>query len=192
MARRSRANSSLCLPVRSAISAARVLAMGRSTDLGRSVDGAAAKFLGKPRAASRAGGRMGLQVASIVGSALESASPAMPRVVTKLENAMNKSILAAAALAAALSSAAPSSTASAATAAPLPMTAIQTAHPVQRTAVYCGLYGCGPIWPGPRRWEPRGPWGYAYRPACPLDYYYACRRGPLGDRQCACWPYRKW
>lgn len=34
-----------------------------------------------------------------------------------------------------------------------------------------------------------GHWGYRHRPACPLDYYFACRRGPLGYRQCACWPY---
>ena len=33
------------------------------------------------------------------------------------------------------------------------------------------------------------PWGYRHRPACPLDYYFACRRGPLGYRKCACWPY---
>lgn len=40
------------------------------------------------------------------------------------------------------------------------------------------------------------PWGYWHRPACPFDYYFACRRGPLGYRQCACWPYwtqqRRW
>jgi hypothetical protein len=67
---------------------------------------------------------------------------------------------------------------------------VERAIPVQETAVYCGPLGCGPIWPGPRHWVPAwGPWGPTYRPACPLDYYYACRRGPLGYRQCACWPY---
>jgi hypothetical protein len=34
-----------------------------------------------------------------------------------------------------------------------------------------------------------GFWGDHHRPACPLNYYFACRRGPLGYRQCACWPY---
>jgi hypothetical protein len=64
---------------------------------------------------------------------------------------------------------------------------------VQDTAIFCGRYGCGPVWAGPRyrEWGP-GPWGYVYRPACPIDYYYACQRGPLGYGQCACWPYRKW
>ncbi len=28
----------------------------------------------------------------------------------------------------------------------------------------------------------------AYRPACPWGYHYACRRGPYGYPQCACWP----
>jgi hypothetical protein len=67
---------------------------------------------------------------------------------------------------------------------------VEAAIPAQKATIYCGPLGCGPIWPGPRHWAPAwGPWGPSYRPACPLDYYYACRRGPLGYRQCACWPY---
>jgi len=62
---------------------------------------------------------------------------------------------------------------------------------VHKTGVFCGPYGCGHIHYGPRhrhwRW---GPSGYNYRPACPTGYYYACRPGPLGYGQCACWPYR--
>ena len=60
---------------------------------------------------------------------------------------------------------------------------------VQKAQVFCGPYGCGHIYYGPRRhrW---GRWGYNYRPACPTGYYYACRTGPLGYAQCACWPYR--
>jgi hypothetical protein len=101
---------------------------------------------------------------------------------------MKKGILAAVALAGALSAAAPGG-ASALSATPF-SPAVGSPGPVQKTAVYCGPLGCGPVWPGPRGWEPSwGPWGYAYRPACPLDYYYACRRGPLGHKQCACWPY---
>jgi hypothetical protein len=104
---------------------------------------------------------------------------------------MNKGNLAAAALAAALSSVALSG-AEAMSVAPAFSPAGENAAPVQKTAVYCGLFGCGPVWPGPRRWERRGPWRHVYRPACPLDYYYACRRGPLGYRQCGCWPYPRW
>ena len=73
--------------------------------------------------------------------------------------------------------------------APLPMAA--HAVPLQKTGVFCGQFGCGHIYRGPRhrgwRW---GPWGYVYRPACPTGYYYACRTGPLGYDRCACWPYR--
>jgi hypothetical protein len=62
---------------------------------------------------------------------------------------------------------------------------------VHKTQVFCGQYGCGRIHYGPRhhgwRW---GRSGYNYRPACPTGYYYACRPGPLGYGQCACWPYR--
>jgi hypothetical protein len=62
---------------------------------------------------------------------------------------------------------------------------------VQKTQIFCGPYGCGRIYYGPRhrRWR-WGRWGYNYRPACPTGYYYACRPGPLGYGQCACWPYR--
>jgi hypothetical protein len=106
---------------------------------------------------------------------------------------MNRGILAVAALAAALSAVASASSASA------------NAAIVRQAAVYCGPFGCGPVWSGPRRWEGHwGPWNHissdqvswnqvswdhVYRPACPLDYHYACRRGPLGYGQCACWPY---
>lgn len=62
---------------------------------------------------------------------------------------------------------------------------------VQKTQIFCGQYGCGRIHYGPRhrgwRWDR---WGYHYRPACPTGYYYACRPGPLGYGQCACWPYQ--
>lgn len=82
--------------------------------------------------------------------------------------------------------------AAAAVIAPAPA-ALATPGLVQAAQVFCGPYGCGPIWPGPRddRWS-WAPSGHVYRPACPTDYYYACRRGPLGYRQCACWPYWKW
>jgi len=101
---------------------------------------------------------------------------------------MNKIILAAATLAAL--SAIAAGGASAMSVPPPLSPPLGDATPLLKAQVYCGLLGCGPVWPGPRRWEPGwGPWGYAYRPACPLDYYYACRRGPLGHRQCACWPY---
>src|ERR1700728_3904850 len=102
-------------------------------------------------------------------------------------NKMNKSALAAMAIVVALSTAALSNSATAMSAAAPFQKAIETGAAVQKTGVFCGLYGCGPILPGPRRWESGwGPWGYAYRPACPFDYYYACKRGPLGDGQCAC------
>jgi hypothetical protein len=102
---------------------------------------------------------------------------------------MNKSILASVALAAALSVAAPGGASAINVTRPL-SPAADSAALVQKTGIYCGLLGCGPTWPGPRRSEPWwGPWDHVYRPACPIDYYYACRRGPLGYRQCACWPY---
>lgn len=66
---------------------------------------------------------------------------------------------------------------------------------VHDTAVFCGPDGCGPVWPGPhyREWAwGAGAWDHVYRPACPIGYYYACRRGPLGYGACACWPYRRW
>lgn len=69
----------------------------------------------------------------------------------------------------------------------------ETSAPVQDAAIFCGPLGCGPVWPGPHsRKKDWGPWGHVYRPACPTNYYYACRRGPLGYGQCACWPYRRW
>lgn len=68
---------------------------------------------------------------------------------------------------------------------------LPAASVIQKTQVFCGPYGCGHIHYGPRhrrwRWDR---WGYHYRPACPIGYYYACRSGPLGYGQCACWPYR--
>lgn len=105
---------------------------------------------------------------------------------------MNKSVVAAI-MAMALSTAAPSSSALAMILlAPL-TTATANAGLVQNAAIFCGPYGCGPIWPGPRHDQRHwGPWGHIYRPACPIGYYYACRRGPLGYGQCACWPYRAW
>lgn len=102
---------------------------------------------------------------------------------------MNEGILAAAALAAALSTAAAGSAGAMSVMRPFGP-AIESATPVQETAVYCGPLACGPVWRGPRHWVPAwGPWGPTYRPACPIDYYYACRSGPLDYRQCACWPY---
>ena len=62
---------------------------------------------------------------------------------------------------------------------------------VHKVQVFCGPYGCGHIHYGPhRRWWRWARSGYNYRPACPTGYYYACRPGPLGYGQCACWPYR--
>lgn len=112
---------------------------------------------------------------------------------------MNKRLLAAlaAAAAAALSIATSPDNAAAMSVISPSAPAVEAAGLAQKTAVFCGPLGCGPVWPGPRRWEwrlqPSGwQWGHVYRPACPIDYYYACRRGPLGYGQCACWPYRKW
>lgn len=107
---------------------------------------------------------------------------------------MNKSILAAAAIAVALSTAASPSSVFAMTVATPFEIATETAGLVQRTAVVCGPFGCGHIWRARRyrEWGWGRPWGYADRPACPIGYYFACRRGPLGYGQCACWPYRKW
>jgi len=81
-----------------------------------------------------------------------------------------------------------------------PMTApspLVSSAPVHAVAIFCGPLGCGPIRPGPRPWHRDwGPGsrfaGHVYRPACPLDYYYGCRRGPLGYDECGCWPYRTW
>lgn len=104
-------------------------------------------------------------------------------------NQVNKGISTAIATIVALSIAVPANRATAMTVTPPAQTAVRPAGLLQKAAIYCGPYGCGPIWRSPRRWESGwGPWSYAYRPACPIDYYYACRRGPLGYGQCACWP----
>ena len=100
---------------------------------------------------------------------------------------MRKYVSTAVAIVATLFALVPAMNAAAMPAAPSPA----TASLVHKAQVFCGPYGCGPIHYGPRhhgwRW---GPSGYNYRPACPTDYYYACRSGPLGYGQCACWPYR--
>ncbi len=100
---------------------------------------------------------------------------------------MRKSVVTAAAGAAMILVSLPATTAAAMPAAPSPA----PARLVQKAQVFCGPYGCGRIHYGPRhrgwRWDR---WGYHYRPACPTGYYYACRSGPLGYGQCACWPYR--
>lgn len=102
---------------------------------------------------------------------------------------MRNYVVTAAAVAATLLLLAPAMNAAAMPVAPSPGTA--SAGLVQKTDVFCGPYGCGHIHYGPRhrRWR-WGRWGYNYRPACPTGYYYACRPGPLGYGQCACWPYR--
>lgn len=65
---------------------------------------------------------------------------------------------------------------------------------VHQAAVVCSYWGCAPAGRVRhyRRWNWDLPWGYAERPACPLGYYFACRRGPLGYGACACWPYRRY
>lgn len=106
---------------------------------------------------------------------------------------MNRSMLAAVALATTLVAALPSGNVSAAGVAAPPDEAASLAGALRTVGVFCGPFGCGPIWPGPRRGGWHGDrWGHVYRPACPIGYYYACRRGPLGYGQCACWPYRRW
>jgi hypothetical protein len=108
---------------------------------------------------------------------------------------MSNRVFAAAVMTLALAIAAPArnvaaTTIAATTIAPPPAGTVETTGLLQRTTIFCGPFGCGPIWPGPRRHEwNAGAWGPVYRPACPFDYYYACRRGPLGYKQCACWPY---
>jgi hypothetical protein len=107
---------------------------------------------------------------------------------------MNRGVfVGAATIAMALSIAASPRDTRAATIAPPPARAIEAAGLAKETAIFCGPYGCGPIWSGPRRrrWD-WGPWDHVYRPACPIGYYYACQRGPLGYGQCACWAYRAW
>lgn len=106
---------------------------------------------------------------------------------------MNKSTLVAAIMSVALAAATLPGNAAAMTLSAPRMIAAADSGLLQSAAIVCGAFGCGPIWPGPRRqrwgW---GAWQYAYRPACPIGYSYACRRGPLGYGQCACWPYRAW
>jgi hypothetical protein len=53
--------------------------------------------------------------------------------------------------------------------------------------VVCGPKGCKHYWPRPYLVAVPPP---VFPPACPIDYYYACKQGPLGYGQCACWPYR--
>ncbi len=63
-----------------------------------------------------------------------------------------------------------------------------TTGSVHKTAIACGPKGCKHYWP--RRYVGTVP-PPVFPPACPLDYYYECKQGPLGYGQCACWPYRK-
>jgi hypothetical protein len=58
---------------------------------------------------------------------------------------------------------------------------------MQKTAVVCGPKGCKRHWPYHYVGAVPPP---HFPPACPIDYYYACKQGPLGYGQCACWPYR--
>jgi hypothetical protein len=57
----------------------------------------------------------------------------------------------------------------------------------ERTATHCGPKGCRHY--SPRRYSHMAP-APDFPLACPQDYYYACKAGPLGYRECACWPYR--
>jgi len=180
---RLRAKDSLPPPMGAALAAPALLAMGFPTDLGRSVGSAAAQFLGKPGAPSGTGRCLGAQMAPALGPPCGLVSPRPAPPVIGWEKRMPKSILAAT-VAALLSTGAPASHAAAAT---IPSAlAAANAGPVQKTAVVCGSWGCRRAWPG-RHWG--WPWDSRYRPACPLGYYFACRRGPLGYGQCACWPY---
>lgn len=189
-----RAQNSLALRLRAGLAAPALLAMGFAADLGRSMGGPAAEFLGKPGAAPGAGRCLGAQMAS----ALDPPSDTAPHLSASSAIILGKrmrSILKAAAIAAALAGGASACALAMTVAAPLggaPSAA--NSNPLQKAAVVCGPLGCGHIWRGRRHGE-RGwgrPWGYAYPPACPIGYYYACRRGPAGYRQCACWPYRTW
>jgi len=58
---------------------------------------------------------------------------------------------------------------------------------VHKTAVVCGPKGCRHYWP--RHYVGAVPPPPHFPPACPIDYHYACKQGPLGYGQCACWPY---
>ena len=53
--------------------------------------------------------------------------------------------------------------------------------------VVCGPKGCKRYWPRPYLVEVPPP---VFPPACPIDYYYECKQGPLGYGHCGCWPYR--
>jgi len=77
--------------------------------------------------------------------------------------------------------------AAAETAAPTSELATANTGSVQKTAVICGPNGCKHYWPR-RHLSTLPPPNFP--PACPLDYYYECKQGPLGYGQCACWPYR--
>jgi hypothetical protein len=102
---------------------------------------------------------------------------------------MNKGVLAAMAIVAALSTAALAHGAFAMTVNKPSELAAVRASLVQRSAVVCGYWGCAPTgaWRHHRwGWDPQ--WGAVYPPACQFGYYFACRRGPLGYGQCACWP----
>jgi len=63
-----------------------------------------------------------------------------------------------------------------------------TTGSVQKTTVVCGPQGCKRDWP--RHYVRVLPPPPVFPPACPLDYYYECKQGPLGYGQCGCWPYR--
>jgi hypothetical protein len=75
-----------------------------------------------------------------------------------------------------------------AAAAPESAPAVANTGSVHKTAVVCGPKGCRHYWP--RHYSGAVPPPPVFPPACPIDYYYACKQGPLGG-QCACWPYLK-
>jgi len=99
---------------------------------------------------------------------------------------MHRLILALAA-ALVLSTAAMSKHAAAETVAATSEAATANTGSVQKTPVVCGTGGCKRYWP--RHYVRAVPPPPVFPPACPLDYYYACKQSPLGG-QCACWPYR--
>jgi len=86
-----------------------------------------------------------------------------------------------------LSTGAVSKHAAAETAAATSESAAANTGSVHKTAVVCGPKGCKRYWP--RHYVGAVP-PPIFPPACPLDYYYACKQGPSGYGQCACWPYR--
>jgi hypothetical protein len=65
--------------------------------------------------------------------------------------------------------------------------ATATTGSVHKTAVVCGPNGCRHYWP--RHHVGMAPPPPIYPPACPTDYHYECKQGPLGYGQCGCWPY---